>query len=123
MTIYTSYFANVSKLPSNLYPIAVSLYPPKGWKYPVYKRLAPTPKILKEYKENNRQSSYVINFDKTVLMKLNAESVMREIMRICPEGKIPCLVCYEKPGDFCHRHLVANWLHNKGGYEVKEYEL
>ena len=23
-----------------------------------------------------------------------------------------CLICYEKPGDFCHRHRVAEWLNN-----------
>ena len=30
------------------------------------------------------------------------------------------LVCYEKPSDFCHRHLVADWL-NKNGFECKEF--
>ena len=29
--------------------------------------------------------------------------------------------CYEKPSDFCHRHLVADWL-NKNGVECKELE-
>ena len=23
-------------------------------------------------------------------------------------------LCYEKPGDFCHRHLVADWLTKSG---------
>ena len=32
------------------------------------------------------------------------------------EGDI-ALVCYEKPGDFCHRHLVSSWL----PYEITEY--
>ena len=31
-----------------------------------------------------------------------------------------CLMCYEKPSDFCHRHLVANWL-NENGIECKEW--
>ena len=31
------------------------------------------------------------------------------------------LVCYEKPGDFCHRHLVADWL-NEAGYQCEEYK-
>ena len=37
-------------------------------------------------------------------------------------GKEICLICYEKPSDFCHRHLVADWL-NKNGFECKEYEF
>lgn len=24
------------------------------------------------------------------------------------------LICYEKPSDFCHRHLVAQWLRDNG---------
>jgi uncharacterized protein (DUF488 family) len=35
--------------------------------------------------------------------------------------KIPCLLCYEKPGDFCHRHIVAEWLHNNLGVHVEEF--
>lgn len=31
------------------------------------------------------------------------------------------LVCYEKPGDFCHRHLVASWM-NQMGIKVKEWK-
>lgn len=31
------------------------------------------------------------------------------------------LVCYEKPTDFCHRHLVAEWL-CKNGFECHEWK-
>ena len=31
------------------------------------------------------------------------------------------LVCYEKPEEFCHRHLVADWL-RKYGHDIKEWE-
>lgn len=31
-----------------------------------------------------------------------------------------CLICYEKPSDFCHRHLVAEWL-NECGFECREW--
>lgn len=31
------------------------------------------------------------------------------------------LLCYEKPTDFCHRHLVAQWL-IENGFECKEYK-
>lgn len=30
------------------------------------------------------------------------------------------LICYEKPSDFCHRHLVAEWL-NQNGYKCEEW--
>ena len=31
-------------------------------------------------------------------------------------------MCYEKPGDFCHRHLVADWLESNFGWRVDEYD-
>ena len=30
------------------------------------------------------------------------------------------LICYEKPSDFCHRHLVAEWL-NQNGFKCEEW--
>jgi uncharacterized protein (DUF488 family) len=30
------------------------------------------------------------------------------------------LICYEKPSDFCHRHLVSKWL-NENGYDCIEW--
>lgn len=35
------------------------------------------------------------------------------------QGKV--LLCLEKPGDFCHRNIVADWL-RKAGFEVKEWD-
>ena len=35
------------------------------------------------------------------------------------QGKV--LLCWEKSGDFCHRHIVTDWL-QKAGFEVKEWE-
>lgn len=47
-------------------------------------------------------------------------SVVRELLQMCGEDKEPCLICYEKPGEFCHRHLVAAWIRN-AGFEVREW--
>lgn len=30
------------------------------------------------------------------------------------------LICYERPTDFCHRHLVSKWL-NENHIECKEF--
>lgn len=37
-------------------------------------------------------------------------------------GKKICLICFEKPTDFCHRHLVADWL-TKNGFQCEEYKF
>ena len=31
-----------------------------------------------------------------------------------------CLVCFCKPGDFCHRHIVAEWLMESTGQVITE---
>ena len=30
------------------------------------------------------------------------------------------LLCYEKPDEFCHRHLVAEWFNRNGIYVVEK---
>lgn len=31
------------------------------------------------------------------------------------------LLCYEKPSDFCHRHIVAEWIESETGILVREW--
>lgn len=35
-------------------------------------------------------------------------------------NKVVILYCYEKPNDFCHRHLLAEWLSNRIPIKIKE---
>ena len=37
-------------------------------------------------------------------------------------GHNPILLCWEEPGDFCHRMVVADWLRTSAGVEVKELD-
>ncbi len=119
--IYTSYFANVKNLPSNIVPIAICGRSPDGWTGYEHKRLAPKWDFFREWKKNHDNDYYIEQFNIKVTGKLNPQSVIRELMQKCGEGQEPCLICYEKPGDFCHRHLVAKWLRD-AGYEVEEYK-
>lgn len=56
------------------------------------------------------------------LSQLNPHIVMKELLEFGKREKDVILLCYEKPGEFCHRHLVANWF-NKNGYFVEEYKF
>jgi hypothetical protein len=57
---------------------------------------------------------------------LNADKVIDDLNMLILKDGINCkgkdiaLVCYEKPEDFCHRHLVAEWL-KKFGYCCEEF--
>lgn len=61
------------------------------------------------------------------LHTLNCNDVIKELLVLVGNFKglnyYPdiCLVCYEKPCDFCHRHLVADWL-NEHGFKCKEWQ-
>lgn len=117
--IYTSYFANVGRLPLDVHAISIAAKAPEGWAGAEYRRLAPPYEVLLDWKKYHEERAYARQYKQAVLDKYHPESVVREIMQLTPEGKIPCLICYEKPGEFCHRHLVADWL-DEAGYEIGE---
>jgi hypothetical protein len=125
--IYTSYFAKLKSLPKNIIPISICGKAPDWYKGLQYKKLAPKYDFFMKWKENHDNDYYIEHFQKEVLDLLDPFDVIREIEDKIIDGKIILspinfvLVCYEKPGDFCHRHLVADWL-NKHGIECKEWE-
>ena len=107
MKIYTSYFSNIKNL--NVVPISISGNPPKGYSGLEYKKLAPKYSFFKIWKETGDNNYYIRHFNQDVLDKLDANIVYKELEELS-EGKDIALICYEKPEDFCHRHLVNEWL-------------
>lgn len=97
--------------------VSISLLPPKGWNGKTYKKLYPSKELLKWWKGCKQTpedaGKYEVRYDKEVLSKLDVHSVAKKL-----NGYV--LVCYEKPSDFCHRHLVAKWLRDNG-YEAREH--
>ena len=84
--------------------------------------LAPKYKFFMEWKENKDNDFYVAHFNAEVLATLDPAKIVEYLAAKRPRGKEGiALICYEKPGDFCHRHLVASWL-TAAGYNVKEWE-
>ena len=70
--------------------------------------------------ENQTQEQYIERYNRLVLGTLRVENVVRDIERLSG-GRDAALLCYEKPGDFCHRHLLAKWITEESGVEVKEW--
>ena len=78
-----------------------------------YKRLAPSWSIFSEYKYNGgTQENYVKRFKAEILGNLSRDQVLKDLEELSG-GKDVALCCYEKPGDFCHRHIVKDWLDGK----------
>lgn len=136
--IYTTYFAQLRNLPTNIIPISICRFPPKWFRGLEYLKLAPLWSTLKRWKDGAKDYSaaqeYMQDFYEKVLSPLSVVRVLDEIqMSIPDEIKVKmqspvwrnnewhvALVCYEKPNDFCHRHLVSQWLQDSG-YECKEW--
>jgi len=124
--IYTSYFAKI-KIIAN--PISICGKAPDWYTGFQYKKLAPKYDFFMEYKEGIKNSKsdhdrklcediYTENFYSQVLSHLDASSVVMELIDFYNSDNVT-LLCYEKPTDFCHRHIVASWL-NDNGFECKE---
>lgn len=122
--IYTSYFAKIKDLPQHIIPISIAGRAPDWYKGLQYKKLAPKYDFFMKWKENHDNDYYIKCFNEQVLDKLNATEVVIDLSGILLNlGKTDvCLVCYEEPSDFCHRHLVADWL-NKNGFKCEEYKF
>lgn len=122
--IYTSYFPKVRELIANrVIPVSICGKAPNNYKGFQYKKLAPKYEFFMEWKKNKDNNYYIEHFNEEVLSKLDADKVIEEINNLINSrhyfGTFPAdydvaLICYEKPGEFCHRHLVADWLKNNG---------
>lgn len=109
--IYTSNF-NISGKDKNA--VAISIGIPKWYNGRRYMLLAPTWEMVNKHKTGEMTNkSYIIRYNK-ILSKLNLNAVLKAF----PSGSI--LLCWEKPGDFCHRRLVAKWIEKETGMVVPE---
>lgn len=117
--MYTGYFGKMKSYPKDKEYRYVSIARfNKFWSGEEYKKLTPPASIIKiEDKE-----LYTKLYYEQVLNNLNPQEVYNEL------GDNAVLLCYEKYADieqgktFCHRHIVAKWLEEKLGVEVKELE-
>lgn len=119
--IYTSYFANLKNIPKGITPISICGKAPDWYEGFQYKKLAPKYDFFIEWKETHDNDFYIKCFDEQVLNALSAREVVSDLFALAKTQNI-VLLCYEKPDDFCHRHLVANWL-RKHGYNCEEFGI
>ena len=125
--IYTSYFSNLKYLPDNIIPISICGKAPDWYEGLQYKKLAPKFDFFMKWRKNHNNEYYIKCFNEQVLDKLDILTVLRDLIDLATKnegnmiGKEICLICYESPSSFCHRHLVADWL-NKNGVNCEEYD-
>ena len=105
MKIKTDYFANWRNWDENYVPISLCRFPPKGWNGIEYKDVAPEEWLLEGYKTGNINRDLYIKFYVNMIKNIGRENILRELERLSG-GKDVALICYEAPGDFCHRHIL-----------------
>ena len=127
----TGYFARLKDYQKiNLTPISIAAKAPIWYKGAEYKKLAPKWSFYSEWKNGSYKGDndyYTKHFKEEVLDKLDPEQVLRELEGFSgvSEDNI-ILLCYEKTGTFCHRHLVADWLNQnikRDNYFFNVHEL
>ena len=119
MRVYTSYFSNGKRLSAaNVVMVGVALFPPKWFYGTSLKQLAPTWSIFNE--KPFTEERYTERYRNEVLAKVDPQWVLQMLERI-GRGRDVALCCFEKPGDFCHRMLIAKWLTEATGIEVTEF--
>lgn len=115
--IKTSYFSKYK----GYYGVSISLSKPKQYICKEYKKLAPPYWLLQKYKQDKDTEYYIQKYQKNVLDKLNPSEVYNDLLNLFKNDEDIVLLCWEKSGDFCHRHLIAKWLEdNIENLEIEE---
>lgn len=107
----TSYFGKSADHPN---AVSIASRAPGAFRGREYKQLAPKSWFLTKYKIDKDEEFYAEQYKAEVLDPLDPKEVLRDL------GEDAVLLCWEKPGEFCHRRLVAEWFKEKLGVEVKE---
>ncbi|MCY2962675.1 MAG: hypothetical protein NT069_03330 [Planctomycetota bacterium] len=106
----TTNYARVHRLPPDLVPISISLYPPGWWSGRHLPALCPSAGF-----SSLTRDQYDDAF-RAQLARLDADRLWCQLNY----GRV-ALVCYESPNVWCHRRMVAEWFERQMGVEIPEF--
>lgn len=128
---YISYFAKMSaikaKLANDELPlqiVSIARWSPKWFRESKLLWLAPGDALLTAIKAGKLSNeAYELQY-RAQLDKLlqNNPAILSTLTRHALQSNI-VMLCYEAPGKFCHRHILAKWLTEHTGLVVKELEF
>ena len=120
MIIYTSYFGNLKHIPPKILPVSIARFPPRWYKGHQMKSLAPPEKLLWKAKQGKTdKEDYRLQYLGEIEKRFTPSSLYDSLISTCG-GQDIALLCFEKRGQFCHRRILAQWLEEIPGVEVKE---
>lgn len=134
--IKTGYFGCANKY-KNCICVSICAKPPKNYRGLRYDKLAPSYGILTDYHKSGNSEEFTERYNRDILGDKNIHYVLQELYMLLPmniksilmrsedawynnKNFDIVLLCYEKPDEFCHRHLVAEWFNRNGIYVVEK---
>ena len=126
MKVYTSYFAKLKKiLDEGYFPISITRYPPKGIDVAKLKVFAPSEELLRKIKSGEIDETEYEKIYRKEMEKFDFNLVWERLEQISEiNGKKDLvLLCYEKSGDFCHRHIFASLMAEKTNNRIEELNI
>jgi hypothetical protein len=113
----TSYFGYLKHITN---PLSISGKAPDWYVGPQCRKLAPKWEFFSAYRAGEiDEDEYTKEFYEQVLKPLSARDMYEFLTKTYGDDVI--LLCYEKPGEFCHRRIVAGWFEEALGVDVPEY--
>jgi len=95
--------------------VAICIYPPIDWSGLRFPSLEPDRSIFYAIKQGQiTKEEYEKLYIQNTLSKLDAQEIYDRL-------KNNVLLCWEDPGEFCHRRIVAAWIKEKLEIEVPEW--
>jgi uncharacterized protein (DUF488 family) len=115
--LYTSFWANRELADVDAQIVSISRGEPR-WRLPfAYRRLRELAPGDEAWRQKGRES-----FEETYraqLEEIGAAAILERLERI--GGARPVvMLCWEKPGEFCHRRVLADFLRARAGVELPE---
>ena len=122
--IYTGYYAKTKVYKDNgLEPVAISGKVPDFYEGFCYPDFAPRYNFFKKWKDGEIDNEGYEKEYRAHLDMLVKDDIEFDFKEYNTQEHDCVLLCYEKPGDFCHRHILANWLEENFGFKVEEYSI
>lgn len=82
----------------------------------VYEPLFPSWDMVNQYKKDGNIRAYNKSYITEILNKLDPQKVLKDLK----EMNCKFIICWEKKGIFCHRHIVRVWLSYNIGEIIEE---
>jgi len=122
--ICTGYFAKTkSYVEAGMTPISIARKTPSFFQGKEWKVFAPPLELLYKYKNGEVTEKEYITYYTNYLNNKITDNMLAKLKDWYYNKNDIVLLCYEKPEDFCHRHILGDWLGKKAMLLVSEVHI